>query len=191
MDNFLKASHEVKGGVKYEDGSNEDFAYATGNAFLYIFPYGDATYVGGGLYNGTRARADLRTTTVFVQDKVTVSPRLTVNLGLRYDNPRMEEANAGVELADFHTFAPRLGLSYDFSGDGQTLAHASYGRYYDKVLTYSLPFFGGFGSLPCPLLRWITTDPMILSTRRFRTASFSPRTSTTPIRGAEPRSTRT
>ena len=31
-------------------------------------------------------------------------------------------------------FQPRLGLSYDISGDGRTVVFAGYGRYYDRVL---------------------------------------------------------
>lgn len=179
VDEFLNTSHEIKAGFEYEQGRNEDYAYATGNSFLYLFPLGtDETYVGGALYNGTRAQATIQTITMFVQDKVIVSPRLTVNVGLRYDNPRMEENNVGAELADFHTLAPRLGATYDLTGDGSTLVQASYGRYYDQALTYSLPFFGGYGSSPAHYYSFTTTDPVdpldpTLPDRLFQPANFS------------------
>lgn len=57
---------------------------------------------------------------VYLQDEWRVSPRLTLNYGLRFD-----QVNAYV--AENQT-SPRLGLVYDFGGG--TMVHAGYARYF-------------------------------------------------------------
>jgi hypothetical protein len=95
---------------------------------------------------------------VFAQDDWRVGNRLTLNLGLRWDyesdmlnNEHVTPDNARqaaapfVDLALFTTdgddrpaffgaWAPRLGFSYDVTGNGQTIAFGGWGRYYDRVL---------------------------------------------------------
>jgi len=77
----------------------------------------------------------------FVQDNWTVSSKLTLNLGLRYDietgvtntdfpNP----VEPGERSTDSDNFQPRVGLAYDMFGGGRTVIRGGYGRYYDKVL---------------------------------------------------------
>jgi hypothetical protein len=58
-----------------------------------------------------------------VQDKANWN-RLTVNLGLRYDNPQTIDGNTGKKLLNFDNFSPRLSLTYDLSGKGTTILGA-------------------------------------------------------------------
>jgi len=75
---------------------------------------------------------------VFVQDEIRVSPRLTVNAGLRYEFivwPELD-AQAPYELSrsvpsDGGNIAPRLGVSWLPSGDTRTVVRGGYGIYYD------------------------------------------------------------
>ena len=60
----------------------------------------------------------------YVQDKFRVSPRLTVNLGLRYDL----EVQPSPVHRDTNNFAPRLGFA--FSPDGRTVVRGGYGIYF-------------------------------------------------------------
>jgi outer membrane receptor protein involved in Fe transport len=77
----------------------------------------------------------------FVQDNWSITPRLSLNLGVRYDvesgvkntdfaNP----VEAGDRSSDADNIAPRVGFAYDVRGTGRTVVRGGYGRYYDKVL---------------------------------------------------------
>ena len=77
------------------------------------------------------ARSDIGTTSVFVNDHWTVSPRLTVDLGLRFESVG-SEATGGIEPVQAQTLVPRLGGAYDLTGDGRTLLLGSYGHYAGK-----------------------------------------------------------
>jgi hypothetical protein len=77
----------------------------------------------------------------FGQDDWRVSPRLTLNLGLRWDyeqfpkpflvNPALPQtAN---RPSDKNNFGPRIGFAADLSGDGKTSLRGGYGIYYGRV----------------------------------------------------------
>ena len=82
----------------------------------------------------------------FFQDDWRVSPRLTVNLGLRYEvdtdvknisrvselNPLILPFLRGKRSADKNNFGPRVGFNYS-TNDGRTSIHGGYGIYYDRV----------------------------------------------------------
>ena len=79
------------------------------------------------------------TTAVWVQDDWTVSPRLTLNLGLRYDLELNAFGNdivllpflTGKQPNDFNNVGPRLGFS--FSQNDRTVVRGGYGLYYGTV----------------------------------------------------------
>lgn len=106
----------------------------------------------------TNGRAGLRTTAVngYFQDDVTVAPRLTLNLGVRYEynRPPIEIENrfsvadlrnpaggflrvgtAGIPRAGFdadrNNIAPRLGAAWAATADGRTVVRGGYGIFYD------------------------------------------------------------
>jgi len=82
----------------------------------------------------------------FVQDDWRVSPRFTLNLGLRYEldtdvknvsrvdeiNPLVAPFLNGTRSRDTNNFGPRVGFNYA-SRDGRTSIHGGYGIYYDRV----------------------------------------------------------
>jgi hypothetical protein len=85
----------------------------------------------------------------FAQDNWRISPKLTLNYGLRYDveiTPLFAPAtsvNAAAEQAlgvvegiprDYNNFAPRVGIAWDPKGDGKTVVRAGYGIFYDHPL---------------------------------------------------------
>ena len=80
-----------------------------------------------------------------MQDDWRVSPKLTLNLGLRYDyqtiaKPPITNPNAALIAADFDTgfqpkdknnIAPRFGLAYAF--DEKTVVRGGYGLFYART----------------------------------------------------------
>ncbi len=78
----------------------------------------------------------------FIQDDWRVTPRFTLNLGLRYEyqrnpdpvnaNPLLPQTNNKVD--DRNNFGPRVGFAYDLSGDGRTSMRGGWGLYYGRVI---------------------------------------------------------
>jgi outer membrane receptor protein involved in Fe transport len=64
----------------------------------------------------------------FLQDNWRVTPRLTANLGLRYDYQSITDER--------NNFAPRLGFAYDLMGDGKTIIRGGAGVFYDQYYMY-------------------------------------------------------
>jgi hypothetical protein len=84
---------------------------------------------------------------VFVQDAWQISPRLTMNLGLRTDRediPSYNPDNPGIHFSFKDKFAPRVGFAWDVRGDGRTKAYGSWGMFYD-ISKLELPR-GSFGA---------------------------------------------
>jgi hypothetical protein len=82
----------------------------------------------------------------FVQDDIRVSPRLTVNLGLRYEyqrNPQPVNVNPLLPQTrnkpdDRTDFGPRFGFAYDLRGDGKTSIRGGYGIYYGRLINSTI-----------------------------------------------------
>jgi outer membrane receptor protein involved in Fe transport len=82
----------------------------------------------------------------YANDTYRVTSRLTLNLGARFDRyraflPRQEHAAgrfnpapitfaARDNVIDFNLFAPRLGVTYDFTGNGKSVLKFNYGKYW-------------------------------------------------------------
>jgi outer membrane receptor protein involved in Fe transport len=153
-------THDFKFGYAYEwSYSTNTGEYGTstitGDHIYYLASeyYAYLGYPGGIYYAYLRepylTRSVNKVSTIYAQDDWTIGDRLTVNLGLRYDRSIGSADHAGRNdpLVKFDSFAPRLGFSFDLTGDTKTELRAFYGRYYDSIFgsTYA-PF--DFGVTP-------------------------------------------
>jgi hypothetical protein len=74
-----------------------------------------------------------KNTTAYLQDRWTVRPNLTFNLGLRWDRQEIIDA-AGTRQIDLKKdYAPRLGFIWDPGADGRSKLYGSFGRYYEQI----------------------------------------------------------
>jgi hypothetical protein len=111
----------------------------------------------------------------FAQDDLRLTPRLVLNLGLRYDiltqpvevldrQANFDLITGALLLAgkngvprtmipnDYHNFAPRVGFAYQLTGDGKTVLRGGYGLFYfidrggiSNQLAQNPPFSGTNG----------------------------------------------
>ncbi len=91
---------------------------------------------------------------VFGQDSWKLSPRLTLELGVRYDYEKLPGAGANANLttaatlgtltftpyaaltnspSDKNNFGPRVGFAYDVYGTGKTVLRGGFGMYYGRI----------------------------------------------------------
>ncbi len=137
-------SHSFRAGIDYEDNYSFDNTTSSGGAyFLYDIAANHRTFVGDDLPDdeqivrrrlySTGGEYTTETNALYVQDSWAVTPNLTVNLGLRYEE-FINKNGIGEQFIDIDgQYAPRLGMIWDPSGEGRSKVFASYGEYYLPV----------------------------------------------------------
>jgi hypothetical protein len=139
--------HDVRIGAQFQDG---------GNMSESVWPGGQQVTTSNGqpLYIEVRdpsfSGGSMRTLGFFVDDGWTVSERVKLNLGLRFDintgwiqeMPQLDAARNEIgivpgidDLVDWTSWSPRVGVNLKLSDDGSSIMRVSYGRYYQGVTT--------------------------------------------------------
>jgi hypothetical protein len=148
-DNFLGGSHDFKFGVQYNSGGSDyTFGY---NDYIYTYSYNDTLYGYGYTRLPFHYGGEMRNVGAFADDTFRVNSRLTLNLGLRYDNSKAlfpsypildpvgndtGATSAAVDkLFSWNTVSPRVGFNFKLTNDGKTVLRAHYGRYYRGIVT--------------------------------------------------------
>ncbi len=180
-EDFL-GEHDVKFGVQYTKGRGNwmggyfhgyaNFAYPyrwTQNITYMQDWYGDTGLIMYNQQDHLNPFLTVRTTDsfgLFLDDQWSISDRLTVNIGLRFDRmtasygkgkvydfastpgdinspPSVIRDREGTgNVFDFKTFSPRIGFTWMLDKGGKTVIRANYGRYYMPLSVENLRRFG-------------------------------------------------
>jgi len=77
------------------------------------------------------AVVNINTSSLYFQDHWVATPRLTLDLGTRFEAVR-SNATGDITTVDTTTIVPRFGATYDISGNGRTVLQATYAHYAGK-----------------------------------------------------------
>lgn len=97
-------------------------------------------------FGPSRFEFDTTDVSFFIQDDFRAHPRLTLNLGVRYEReilPAPQIPNpllpaSAVFPADNNNFGPRVGFAWDARGDGKLAIRGGYGVYYGRVINSTI-----------------------------------------------------
>ena len=150
-------SHEIKGGGEYfvSTGIGGNSQSSTGIVFMtdYLTSGGGVVRDADGspiplfvpgqtrifTFQATRgAEFNVKTSSLFVQDRWIAGPRLTFDIGTRVEMVR-SSATGDVNAVNSSAIMPRLAATYDLQGNGETVLYGTYGHYSGK---YSQVQFG-------------------------------------------------
>lgn len=144
----LGGDHAFKAGVRWRSAHTTSLNHRGGNAYA---RFTDGVPNSADLWRDGNQEYHLNTWGAFVQDSYTIR-RLTLNLGARVDiqsNEALATSIAANPIApailpaiDFPgidgpvtwtNFSPRLGVTYDLTGSGRSIATASFATYYGQM----------------------------------------------------------
>ena len=185
-EDFL-GEHDIKFGAQFTRGRSNSLGGYFQNYANFLYPYrwtqsvaymqswyGDTGLIFYNYHDAINPFLTVATANslgFFLDDQWSVSKRLTVNLGLRFDrmtsrygeglvyenlskptdiaNPTVLRTRTGTDdIFAFNTISPRIGITYALTEDGKTVARASYGRYYLPLMAEYLRRYGP----DCPLV---------------------------------------
>ncbi|MBI3400556.1 MAG: TonB-dependent receptor [Acidobacteria bacterium] len=114
------------------------FTSATNSLSLFVNGAPSQVYV---YQSPSYSQSGVLSDALYVNDTWQLNKRATLNLGLRWDRQQAflpaQEGPGGLQFAEVgnvitwnNNWGPRLGVSYDVTGDGKTVAKASFGQFW-------------------------------------------------------------
>lgn len=175
---YTKGRHAVRFGVEYRHGATDNFRARYGRGridfrSLENFLLGNVRR-GRILQGDPHRNVSLDAIGLFVQDGWRIAPRLTLNLGLRYDlsfpikeqhdlianfDPNSDQGliqvGKGISSpydTQFKNFSPRVGVAWDARGNGKTVFRAGTALIYEQPTMRTFIDAGGLNENPTGLL---------------------------------------
>jgi hypothetical protein len=99
-----------------------------GSAIYPVFRNDNSTHINYFPLVAESVGNDVRTYSAFVNDVWRYNAGLSLNVGYRYDQHRAKD-QTGLPVINAATFSPRVGLSWDVSGDGKWRVDTGFARY--------------------------------------------------------------
>jgi hypothetical protein len=157
--NDLAGDHELKAGLEYEHVTVDQTRFYSGGQFKYNFgdfwlhrffsnrrpPNNDYSQLDNSYIAPFLAlKSKTNNQAVYLQDTWRIASNLTLNLGLRWEGQKLYNKAGDVNLHIKDNWAPRLGVVWDFLGNGRSKAFAHYGRFYETIpMDMVIRSFGG------------------------------------------------
>jgi hypothetical protein len=95
------------------------------------------------------ATMNIDNNSAYVQDHWVISNKLSADLGVRFEQVKVQSTGNITSINTTPRFVPRLGLSYDLMGTGAHVLHVTYGQYSGR---YSEAQVGGNSPVGSPAL---------------------------------------
>jgi len=158
-------NHDLKAGIQFEEtnlADNRDYS-GLGSVRLDI--------PGGGVRirnfasraaDGTltpitqSATTDNEYNSFFIQDSWSVTPNLVVNLGVRDEVQKLLNSSGETYHSFDDNFAPRIGVTWDFMGDGRSKVFGHYGTFFQSI---AMDINNRAAAPEILYFRWYGTDP--------------------------------
>jgi outer membrane receptor protein involved in Fe transport len=134
----MKGDHNMKFGINYSyrtetfsnfGTANGQFTFDTDQAYnpnlLVLAPEFFELRVGGPSGDPADVIPSNNTYGLFFQDDWTLNQNVTLNLGVRWDKEDITHDNNNI--------SPRIGVSWDPTGQGRTVVRAGYGRFFERL----------------------------------------------------------
>jgi outer membrane receptor for ferrienterochelin and colicin len=141
--------HEFKGGFEYQretaavtkaqsGGQLVTIFDNPGNAARPVYQHFYWSVPGASLPNNIpisqlNANPKHKSYAAYLQDSWAILPNLTANLGIRWDQQQIFDANGTKQIDLKNDFAPRIGFVWDPTKDHRTRVFGSFGRFYEHL----------------------------------------------------------
>jgi hypothetical protein len=197
LPSVLGGDHAVKAGYRWRTARAESINHRGGNAYA-RFRNGESD--SADLWRDGYTNYRLNTHAFYLQDTLTLE-RLTLNLGVRWDNqtdkalasivpanPLIPDVMPAIEFpgvnapVTYNDVSPRLGLTYDLLGTGRSILRSSYSAYFGQLSTGGLS--GDLVAIGAVMVRYpwddangdtiVQADELTFTANPVKSAAFDP-----------------